>query len=233
MLHPFRLSVYTTLLGCGAAALFCGAAAGLAAQADPDRPVAGGGTLPPGWHARTDGNRPLTNVKFDSMSVGHHVTLGPAAIFWRDADNATGSYTVEAKFWQFPSDTHRDHREGYGLIIGGSSLAAAGQRYTYFLIHDDGMFLVKRRMGDSTWAVTSGGWTASDAILKRAAQPDTTKPLENSLAIRVTPTDAAFLVNGKVVYTAKASDVDANGIVGFRVNHNLNVHLGALGITKQ
>jgi hypothetical protein len=225
MLHSFRTAVYATLLACGAAA-------GVAAQADPDRPVSGGGTLPPGWRARTDGNRPLANVKFDSMSVGHHVTLGPAAIFWRDADNATGSYTVEAKFWQFPSDTHRDHREGYGLLIGGSALQAAGERYTYFLIRDDGMFLVKRRMGDSTWAVTTG-WTANEAVLKRAATADTTKPLENTLMIRVTPTDVTFLANGKPVYTAKANDVDASGIVGFRVNHNLNVHLGALEITQQ
>jgi hypothetical protein len=226
MLHSFRSAVYATLLTCGAAA-------GLTAQADPDRPVAGGGTLPPGWHARTDGNRPLTNVKFDSMSVGHHVTLGPATIFWRDADNATGSYTVEAKFWQFPSDTHRDHREGYGLFFGGSALPAAGQRYTYFLIRDDGMFLVKRRMGDSTWAVTTG-WTASDAVTKRdtGAAVETTNPLENTLTIRVTPTDATFLVNGKIVYKADAGDVDSKGIVGFRVNHNLNVHLGQLQITK-
>jgi hypothetical protein len=227
MLHSFRPTVYATLLACGAAA-------GLAAQADPDHPVAGGGTLPPGWHARTDGNRPLTNVKFDSMSVGHHVTLGPATIFWRDADTATGRYTAEAKFWQFSSDTHRDHREGFGLFVGGSTLPAAGQRYTYFLIRDDGMFLVKRRMGDSTWAVTKG-WTASDAVAKRdsGANVETTNPLENTLTIRVTPTDATFLVNGKIVYKANAGDVDSKGIVGFRVNHNLNVHLGALAITSQ
>ena len=226
MLHAFRPAVYATLLTCSAAM-------SLVAQADPDRPVSGGGTLPPGWHARTDGNRPLANVKFDSMSVGHHVTLGPAAIFWRDADNAAGSYSVEAKFWQFSSDTHRDHREGYGLLIGGRALAAAGQRYTYFLIRDDGMYLVKRRMGDSTWAVTKG-WTASDAIARRdsGAAAETTNPLENTLTIRVTATDATFLVNGKIVYTANAGDVDTQGIVGFRVNHNLNVHLGALQITK-
>ena len=224
MLHSIRPAVYATLLACGVTA-------GLAAQSDPDRPVTGGGTLPPGWHARTDGNRPLASVKFDSMSVGHHVTLGPAAIFWRDADSASGTYTVESKFWQFPSDTHRDHREGYGLFIGGGALPAAGQRYTYFLIRDDGMFLVKRRMGDSTWSVTKG-WTASDAIGTRAAQADTTKPLENTLTIRVTPTDATFLVNGKIVYKANASDVDSKGAVGFRVNHNLNVHLGQLQITK-
>lgn len=224
MLHAFRTLVHVTLLASGAVA-------GLAAQNDPDRPVSGGGTLPPGWHARTDGNRPLANVKFDSMSVGHHVTLGPAAIFWRDADSASGGYTVEAKFWQFPSDTHRDHREGYGLFIGGSALAAPGQRYTYFLVRDDGMYLVKRRMGDSTRTVTNG-WTASDAVLQRAASADTTKPLENTLTIRVTPTDATFLVNGKQVYRAAAGQFDGQGTVGFRVNHNLNVHLGQLQITK-
>lgn len=228
MLHPLRIAVHAALLACGAAA-------GLAAQADPDRAVAGGGTLPPGWHARTDGNRPITNVKFDSMSVGHHVTLGPATIFWRDVDSASGSYTAEAKFWQFQSDTKRDHREGYGLFMGGSALPATGQRYTYFLIRDDGMFLVKRRQGDSTWAVTTGGWTANAAVAKRdpGPAPENAQPLENTLSIRVTPTDATFLVNGKIVYAAKASDVDARGIVGFRVNHNLNVHLGALAITKQ
>lgn len=227
MLHVFRPAVYATLFACGVTT-------GLVAQADPDRPVSGGGTLPAGWHARTDGNRPLANVKFDSMSVGHHVTLGPAAIFWREADNATGSYAVEAKFWQFPSDTHRDHREGYGLFIGGSALQAAGQRYTYFLIRDDGMYLVKRRTGDSTWAVTKG-WTASDAIAQRdsAPAPENPTPLENTLMIRVTPADVTFLVNGKLVYKANASDVDTRGIVGFRVNHNLNVHIGALQITKQ
>jgi len=223
MLHAVRTLVHATLL------TTC-AVAGLAAQNDPDRTVSGGGTLPPGWHARTDGNRPLANVKFDSMSVGHHVTLGPAAIFWRDADSASGSYSAEAKFWQFPSDTHRDHREGYGLFIGGSALAAAAQRYTYFLIRDDGMYLVKRRMGDSTWTVS--GWAASDAIGQRAAQADTTKPLENTLTIRVTPTAATFLVNGKQVYTASAGQFDGQGVVGFRVNHNLNVHLGQLQISK-
>ncbi len=96
------------------------------------------------------------------------------------------------------------------------------------------MFLVKRRMGDSTWAVTKG-WTASDAVAKRdsGSNVGTTDPLENTLTIRVTPTDATFLVNGKIVYKANASDVDGKGIVGFRVNHNLNVHLGALEIAKQ
>jgi hypothetical protein len=40
------------------------------------------------------------------------------------------------------------------------------------------------------------------------------------------------MVNGKEVYTGDVANLDANGVVGYRVNHNLDVHLGALGIHK-
>src|SRR5256885_15068295 len=61
-----------------------GAAAGAAAQDhDPDAKIAGGGTLPTGWHARTDKNRPLADAKIQTMGTGLHATLGPAVILWR------------------------------------------------------------------------------------------------------------------------------------------------------
>src|ERR1044072_5101601 len=65
------------------------APAGLSAQADPDRAVAGGGAIPAGWHVRTEPSRqtgqpaPLDNVKFTAMGDGLHTTVGPAAIYWR------------------------------------------------------------------------------------------------------------------------------------------------------
>jgi hypothetical protein len=200
-----------------------GTTAALAAQDDPDRAVAGGGAMPAGWHARTDNNAPLANVKFVIMGVGQHVTLGPAAIFWRDADTASGSYTVEAKFWQFEATRHR---EGYGLFIGGSGLAGAGQRYTYFIIAGNGQFLVKRRIGDST-AVVSGGWAANPVIVKT----DSAGKAENTLTIQVAGGKASFRVNGTEVYATDAAGLDVKGIVGYRVNHNLNVHLGPIAIT--
>jgi hypothetical protein len=62
-------------------------AAILTAQADPDRPVAGGGTFPAGWNVRTEPNRqtgqpaPLDNVKFTDMGAGGmHTTVGAIAI---------------------------------------------------------------------------------------------------------------------------------------------------------
>src|SRR2546421_8929783 len=65
--------------------LWFGVAAGVVAQdRDPDAKIAGGGTLPAGWHARTDKNRPLADAKIQTMGTGLHTTLGPAVILWRD-----------------------------------------------------------------------------------------------------------------------------------------------------
>jgi hypothetical protein len=54
----------------------------------------------------------------------------------------------------------------------------------------------------------------------------------NELSIQVQGGKAKFMVNGKEVYTGDAANLDVNGVVGYRVNHNLDVHLGALGIHK-
>ena len=197
----------------------------LSAQADPDRAVAGGGGVPSGYHARTDRNAAMTNVKVTTMGTGMHFTLGPAVIVWRDADAASGSYHVVASFTQTKAPTHP---EAYGLFIGGHDLAGPTQGYTYFLVRGDGKFLIKRRVGDSTVVVNPGGWTANDAVVKA----DSAGKATNELSILVSGGNVKFMVNGKEVYTAKASDVDAVGVVGLRVNHNLDVHVGPLGVHK-
>src|ERR1041385_1102996 len=59
---------------------------------DADKKVEGGGKLPAGWSARTDKDAPITNVKLVKMGEGWHVTLGPAAGIYREADKASGNY---------------------------------------------------------------------------------------------------------------------------------------------
>jgi len=54
----------------------------------------------------------------------------------------------------------------------------------------------------------------------------------NELSIMVRGGKVSFQVNGKEVYTADASGLDTKGIAGYRVNHNLDVHLSALAIHK-
>lgn len=215
-------------------ALWLTTAAGLAAMPvaaqDHEAPaaVAGGGQLPPGWMARTDRGRPLTNVKFEKMGAGNdwHFTMGgTAAITYREADKASGSYHAVATFTQM-KPTGMGHGEGMGIIVGGSDLQGPNQAYTYFLVRQDGMFIIKRRTGESTSTIMD--WTAHDAV----AKADAAGKVTNEVAIGVKDGKASFTVNGKEVYSTDASKIDANGIVGLRVNHFLDVHVAGFAIHK-
>jgi hypothetical protein len=207
-------------------------ASGLSAQADPDRTVAGGGTFPAGWNVRTEMNRqsgqpaPLANVKFAAMGDGFHVTVGPAAIYWRDRDTVSGNYHTVAKITQTKNPMHP---ESYGILIGGRNLADSTQSYTYFLVRAvDGMYSIRRRDGYTTRPTAIVEWTASDAVIKA----DSAGRATNELSVAVSGGKTRFMVNGKEVYAADAASVPTNGVVGYRVNHNLDVHLGPLGIHK-
>jgi hypothetical protein len=209
------------------------APAGLSAQADPDRAVAGGGAIPTGWHVRTEPSRqtgqpaPLDNVKFTAMGDGLHTTVGPAAIYWRDRDTISGNYHVVAKLTQMKNPAHP---EAFGIFIGGKNLADSAQTYTYFLVRPiDGMYSIRQRSAYMTRPTAVAEWTASDAVTKA----DTSGRATNELSILVQGGKAKFMVNGKEVYTGDAATLGVNGgVVGYRVNHNLDVHLGPLGIHK-
>jgi hypothetical protein len=213
-------------------AIFALAATRLSAQADPDRTVAGGGSFPAGWHVRTELARqtgqpaPLANVKFSAMGDGLHVTVGPAAIYWRDADTASGNYHIVTKLTQMQNPAHP---ESYGIILGGKNLADSGQSYTYFLVRAvDGMYSIRRRAGYTARPTAVVEWTASDAVVKS----DSSGKAMNELSVEVRGGRARFMVNGKEVYAADAAGLDTRGVVGYRINHNLDVHLASLGIHK-
>lgn len=203
----------------------------LSAQADPDRAVAGGGRFPAGWHVRTDVSRrtgqpgDLANVKFENMGPGGmHTTVGPAAIYWRDADTASGNYHVVTTLTQMQATPHR---EGFGIFIGGRGLGDSTQSYTYFLVSPlTGEFSIRRRTGATTAAVVD--WTANAAV----AKADSAGKANNELSLAVRGGKVSFLVNGKEVHATDAAGIDTRGVVGYRINHNLNVHLGPLGIHK-
>src|SRR2546425_9250166 len=119
--------------------------AGLATPApaksnDPDARSAGGGTLPAGWHARTDKNKSLADAKIATMGGGIHVTLGPAVILWRARDLAARNYRVVATFTQ-TKNPH--HPEAYGLFIGGRHLPHAPKPHTFILGAGGGQVLVQ------------------------------------------------------------------------------------------
>src|SRR5215813_5326469 len=194
-------------------------------QADHDQPVAGGGTLPTGWKGRLDsGGTSLAGVKVTPLGGGVHFVTGPAGIYYRPADKESGAYAASATFTQMQPAAHP---EAYGLFVGGADLDGAGQKYTYFLIRQDGKFLIKRRVGNETPTVAD--WTANTAIRK----PDPSGKMSNTLSIDVGRDTMRFLVNGMDVTSVETTKVDTNGIAGLRVNHNLNVRVEGFAVRSR
>jgi len=190
------------------------AAAGLVAGTlraqgmDPDKVVANGGVNVPGWTGRIDpqaakGGRKITDDKVVSMGPGFHVTSGPAAVYWNPANTASGNYTVSASFSQTKAATHP---EAYGVFLGGRDLESPNQSYLYFLVRQDGKYLINHRANDST-VHKMVDWTANSAVKAIDADGKAT----NALSIAVLPDKLRFMVNGVEVTTLPRSEVDRAG----------------------
>jgi hypothetical protein len=185
--------------------------------ADPDKKMAGPGTLPSGWKGRLDSDdKSLAGVKAAQMGGGVHFMTGPAGIYYKPADKMTGTYETHATFTQMEPAAHP---EAYGLFIGGADLDGASQKYTYFIVRQDGKYMIKRRAGTQTPTVAE--WTDNAAIKKA----DKSGKMSNTLAIEVGKDKVRFLVNGTEVTSVDAAKVDTSGTAGLRVNHNLNLHV--------
>lgn len=211
--------LYTSIVGLALLSAPLTAQSAGSDKEDPDKPVQGGGSLPAGWSARPDRAGQAGNIKFVTMEPGYHLTLGPATILYRQKDNAKGPFHTLAKFSQMKK---LKHSEGYGLFMAGQSLAGKDQKYTYFLVRDDGSYLIKRRDGENTSEV-SKGWTKHPAVKKSDAEGKATNLLE--IDAKQNPNKIDFKVNGQTVHTSPATDMSIKGIVGLRVNHNLDVHI--------
>ena len=81
----------------------------------------------------------------DVMGTGFHATNPQAAVYWNPANTATGAYTLKGTFTLMKPSGHTNY---YGLVFGGSGLDGASQNYTYFLVAQDGTWLVKKREGE-------------------------------------------------------------------------------------
>lgn len=198
-----------------------GATAVGAQQHDMDKMQASG-SLPAGWSIRLDsGATTPDGVSVIPMGGGIHFKTGPAGIYYRAADAKTGVYEVRAAFSQMEPSAHP---EAYGIFIGGANLAAATQKYTYFLVRQDGKFMISRRDGAKVTPVIP--WTDNAAVKKTDASVKGT----NVLSIVVAADKVRFLVNNTEVSAQPAAGVDGAGIAGLRVNHNLNVHVDGFGV---
>ena len=161
-----------------------------------------------------------------AMGSGIHITTGPAIIVYRAGTAATGPFHTLATFTQTKPSAHA---EGYGLFVGGQGLEGAGQKYIYFLVRQDGSYLIKRRDGEKTSDI-SRGWVSSAAVKKPDAKGSATNLLE--VDNKVDPTKVTFKVNGQDVQSMPAEGLDLGGVVGIRTNHNLDVHVEGFDVHR-
>jgi hypothetical protein len=179
---------------------------------------------PAHWKVRFDRpGTPDTAVYFVGMPPGWHITTGPAAILYDPASTASGAFRIQSTIFLF--DPGQRHREAYGILLGGRDLDGPDQSYVYFLIRDTGEFLLKRRDGGSTSVIRD--WAPSPAIVRHAGGEENAK---NVLAVEAQPNEVVFMINGQTVATVPRSEIQADGIVGLRVNHGLNLHVSELAV---
>lgn len=193
-------------------------------SADPDVPAVSAGALPPGWSARGDKTREIAGVAFSTMGDGFHVTTGPAGIFYRAEDAVENNFHAEAELTQTKAP---EHAEAYGLFFGGTGLESTGQKYTYFLVRGDGQFTIKQRNADIVNTVVD--WTPNAAVVQADAEGKAT----NTLTIDAKGETITFGANGQTLHTMDVRPDQMNGIVGLRVNHNLDVHVGRFEVDDQ
>lgn len=167
----------------------------------------------------------VPDVTVAEMGAGFQVSTGPAAVVWDPANTASGTYNLKGTFTlQEPSG----HTNYYGLVFGGGALESAQQNYLYFLVAQNGTFIVKHRAGDDA-VHDLVGRTPHDAV----AVPGEDGTSVNELEVRVGESEIDFLVNGTVVHTQARTGMASrtDGIWGVRVNHRIpGVLVEGLGI---
>src|SRR5579864_651724 len=108
---------------------------------------------PKGWKMRVDRSAAASDpdasgaIKFVTMGKGFHATNPQAAVYWNPANTASGNYTLKGTFTLMKPSGHTNY---YGLVFGGSELEGAQQKYLYFVVAQNGTWLLKSRNGNAT-----------------------------------------------------------------------------------
>ena len=224
--NPSRLVERRIMMTCMlvTVALAAGSCSGSGPRDEPA--VASLPHLPTGYALRLDRpNRDPSEFLTTSDDGGLHIRTGPAGIIYRpDQVVDEARYVARARFTEI--DAPIGHREGFGLFIGGLDLENDNQRYTYFLIRGDGRYLIKRRYGDSTEEITNG-WESSEEVHVPTSE---NRDVANELAITVDGEHLRFSCNGELVADMPIGSLSTQGVVGVRVNHNLEVRVEDLSV---
>lgn len=192
-----------------------------------------GAQTPDGLNVRVDQSQnasdpdDVPDVTITQVDDGIQISTGPAAIVWDEANTASGEYTLSGRFTLQEPSSHNNY---YGLFYGGDALEGESQNYLYFLIGQNGSYIVKHRANNEVVHDVQGR-TPHDAI----ATPDADGTSVNELAVQVGAENTDFLVNGTVVFSAPRSGMAGrtDGVYGVRINHVIpSLLVEDLGVTN-
>jgi hypothetical protein len=186
---------------------------------------------PKGWLARIDRSTSASDpdasgiVRLAVSGAGMHATTPQAAVFWNPDNVASGVYTLKGTFTLLKPSSHTNY---YGLVFGGSDLGGAREAYLYFMVAQDGSWLLKSRDGNATRDLA--GRTIHPAVKRLDASGRSV----NALEVRVQAAKIDYVVNGTVVGSTPRTGRTAktDGLWGFRSNHLLDVQVDGLTVTK-
>jgi len=195
-------------------------------------------SVPAGWKQRVDKSTDASDpdasgaIKIVTAGSGFHIETPSAAVFWKASNTVSGNYTLKGTF---TLNKLSGHVNFYGLVFGGSALEGAEQKYTYFMVAQNGAWLVKTRTGGTTAAAFPGlaGATKNGSVIIPAVKlPDANGKSVNALEVRVQADKVDFVVNGTVVYSAPKAGLVTDGIWAIRSNHLLDINVDGLAVSK-
>jgi len=184
---------------------------------------------PAGWKLRVDRSTMAEDpdaagdIKFVTMGTGFHATNPKAAVYWNPSNTASGNYSLKGSFTLVRPSSHTNY---YGLVFGGAELDGAGQNYIYFLVGQDGSYLIKHRAGNATHDIVR----ETNAAVK---QPDANGKSTNALEVRVMADKTDYMINGTTVHSSPKTGMTAktDGTYGIRINHLLEVHVDGFSMS--
>lgn len=198
-----------------------------AASADGNRQVAGGGINAEGWTGRIDARAAseggtLEQAKLEQRGDSLVVTTGPAVVYWKPENTATGDYTVSATFHEPQYMNVNDHPHPYGLFIAGSEMGTDQQSMLYCAAYGNGRFIV-RGFGPESFQLNARG-EEHQAVNKAAGQ---NQPVTQEIAMSVRGDSVSCAINGTTVATYPKSQIvqdgrldSTDGVYGIRFGHN-------------
>jgi hypothetical protein len=183
---------------------------------------------PAGWRWITD--RPATTAGdasdsafvFSTMPPGWHITMGPGGLLVAPSEPAAGRFALESQLFLFPGTSE----EGVGLFFGGTAVEA-GKPWTAFVMRRDGSTAVMRGGATTTWLRQ---WSRHDSL---AAMPSDGEPHQYKLRVEGETGVVHFKVNGHTVQSLPRDSAMVDGLFGFRVGRDLNLHITSLDYVQR